>query len=92
MSEMKWIPCSERLPEKKGEYLCSYKNEWRPSGFCVCILDYDNVIAPGADKQYVLSNGYAFGSEWPDGIDTLTDVDAWMPVPEPYKEGQDEDS
>ena len=72
-----WIPVSERLPEKDGRYLVTFKY-----GIKVCMVGY------GSCKRTVL--GYPIGHGWysleeaqyyaKDGII------AWMPLPEPYKE------
>ena len=80
--EPQWIPCSERLPEK-------------PVG--VCYFDHDGKDVPG--KEYIVmiedaiepTSLYWTGDVWfsPYGIDKDTEYDviAWMPLPEPYKEG-----
>lgn len=74
-----WIPCSERLPNCNGVYLV-----WRPHFWggeigmpAICYFDGQNTWhdSYGVDFERVLH---------PD------DVTAWMPLPEPYKEEQDE--
>ena len=71
----RWIPVSERLPEDSGEYLVSIIDE------------YDgNYEAVGVTwlKDYDTKE-----SKWRVlGIDET--VIAWMPLPEPYKEGESE--
>ena len=70
-----WIPVSERLPEPPSEY-----QELDNSPFdlyLVSINEGDSVIA--------FWDGKKFG----DGMFTL-DVKAWMPLPEPYKENEDD--
>ena len=87
---MKWIPCSERLPEDSGDYLV------RPS---------DSVLEDYSDFREVMIIPYdtdceAFGW-WTDRYDPISfgyvdsdfnefDVLAWMPLPEPWK-GADDD-
>lgn len=67
----KWIPCKERLPDKKGEYLCTIRyTTWNGK--------VDRGIFSG---YYTKTNGWQIG----EGI-----VIAWMPLPEPYKEQNDE--
>ena len=56
-----WIPCSERLPYKRGPYLVCSKN-------VIWIADYY------LDTWW----GIHHRCRW-------TDVEAWMPLPEPYK-------
>lgn len=69
-----WIPCSERLPSESGDYLCT--------------------IPLNADETYteVLTfhkgRFYEDDDEW--GATYHDDVIAWMPLPEPYKGGDDE--
>ena len=70
-SEPQWIPCSERLPDKKDDYLCSY------NGCAVVdICEYD----PDRNEW-----GFFYDGGWK----VVSNVTAWMPLPEPYKEGQE---
>ena len=74
--EPHWIPVTERLPEEDGQYLITVKYKH--------VEGYEDI--------------YAEHGEWTDGkwdmfcfghcgqVDGIT---AWMPLPEPYKEGQD---
>ena len=64
----KWIPVSERLPEKCGYYLVS---------------------AVGCSVVESFYDGKKFWYERPDHW--LTTVLAWMPLPEPYIEGGEEE-
>lgn len=67
LNETRWIPCSERLPEKGKQVLCCNKN--------------GSVFT--STFTYLNSNGMvAFGQHY--------EVIAWMPLPEPYKGGEDE--
>lgn len=66
--EPQWIPCSERLPDKKDDYLCSY------NGCAVVdICEYD----PDRNEW-----GFFYDGGWKE----VSNVIAWMPLPEPYKE------
>lgn len=66
-----WIPCKKRLPDKKGEYLCTIQyTTWNGK--------VDRGIFSG---YYTKTDGWRIG----EGI-----VIAWMPLPESYKE-MDED-
>ena len=70
--EQQWIPCSERLPDKKDDYLCSY------NGCAVAdICEYD----PDRNEW-----GFFYDGGWK----VVSNVIAWMPLPEPYKEGIDD--
>ena len=65
--EQQWIPCSERLPDKKDDYLCSYN-------WCAVadICEYD----PDRNEW-----GFFYDGGWK----VVSNVIAWMPLPEPYK-------
>lgn len=87
-SEPQWIPCSERLPEDSGDYL---------------VCPSDGVIEDYSDCRDVMIMPYdadceAFGW-WTERYDPISlgfvdsdfnefEVLAWMPLPEPYKEGE----
>ena len=57
-----WIPCSERLPDKAGNYLVTSKG-------CTWVAHWFYHTWWGIEKE----------CRW-------TDVKAWMPLPEAYKE------
>lgn len=71
--EPKWIPVSERLPEKKTEVIYSLENHYVSTGYMT-------------DRDY---EGNIVELHWEDlesGV--LIYPEAWMPLPEPYKEGE----
>ena len=68
----KWIPCSERLPEKDVNVLTYHRNESFDYRYVSWIDDYSGKWA-------------GFIGNLPD------DVLAWMPLPEPYKGGGEEE-
>lgn len=72
--EQKWIPCSERLPEKHGEMYLVTISDGSVYSFA---LQWDI----NRKRWYLsfLNNGEIY-------IDYIDDVIAWMPLPEPYKE------
>ena len=78
-SEHRWIPCSERLPEKGGQYLVtrghkSCGNLWNR----VYIVNYSDLM--GLKKEKIWWSGNVGKSDF----EKYDDVIAWMPLPEPY--------
>ena len=83
----KWIPVTERLPEKSGTYIvccddsgCPYgEGIWYRPGVVVC-----------AEADVGTNGGICW--EWYEGS-TIYDLDGivthWMPLPEAPKEGED---
>lgn len=81
----KWIPVSERLPEKNGEYLVtrglnSVGNLWNR----VYIVHYSDLM--GLKKEKIFWKGNVGKSDF----EAIYDVIAWMPLPESYKIGEKE--
>ena len=78
----KWIPCSERIPEEPKENLVF-------DGKCLEVyLVTTKYGSSDQDKVYPFRafwNGINFTDGW-----GILDVIAWMPLPEPYKEAEDE--
>ena len=80
--QMKWILCSERLPEEPKE---------NPVFDGKCLEVYLVTTKYGSSDQ---DKAYPFRAFW-NGINftdgcRILDVIAWMPLPEPYKgEGED---
>ena len=79
--ELKWIPCSERLPEENGRYLVTLHTY----GALDFKVDETVVkIIPFFDKWRTPTHS----PEWIN--EALTqEVLAWMPLPGPYKEQND---
>ena len=70
--EPKWIPVSEKLPDKTDDYLCSY------NGCAVVdICEYD----PDRNEW-----GFFYDGGWK----VVSNVTAWMPLPEPCAERREE--
>lgn len=67
---MKWIPTSERVPEKEGKFLVTREGKY------VDIADYFPSNEDQIEAWFLADacNDY-----------TSADITAWMELPEPYK-------
>ena len=85
--ELRWIPCSERLPEEYGEFLVTMteKAKAKDLGF-----DIDETYIR---KMRYNSNGWQLPRHIPSWINEAVkdEVLAWMPLPEPYQEEGEKD-
>ena len=84
-SAQQWIPCSERLPEENGRYLVT-----RGLNACgslwnrVYIVNYSDLM--GLKKEKIWWDGNVGKSDF----ERIDDVIAWMPLPQPWVEVEDE--
>ena len=74
---MKWIPCKERLPRYQEVVLISI----RGNGVGIGYLELDDY---SSDISWVVAD-----DDFYDG-DEFELVEAWMPLPEPWKGEEDE--
>ena len=89
-----WIPCSERLPERYGWYLCTLKDgrvncyywnrkgEWVDNGKKHWFDLYNIRSRYTGEEINPEQEGSVYWTDW---------VIAWMPLPEPYKEGDSDE-
>ena len=81
-----WVSCSERLPERDGEYLVTYEKGYAEDyGFDLVGIAPFEVDCEGFgiwQENFDLHTLGSLGSDWVD-----IPVIAWMPLPKPYKEG-----
>lgn len=88
-----WIPTDEMVPENPGKYLVSARR-MKGEKFESMILDYGSPVNEKAAKFFpdrVFPNGCAFGEKYSfscyvEEMNNIHEVNAWMPLPEPYKE------
>lgn len=73
MAYMKWIPCSERLPEEDGQYLITVKYKHVNDS-------YEDIYAEHGEWYDGRWDMFCFGH-----CGEVEDIIAWMPLPEPYK-------
>jgi len=79
--EQRWIPCSERLPEKSGRYLVTRKfNALFSLWDKVYIANYSDLMGVCVETKI-----WWIGNPGTPSFEELNDVVAWMPLPEPYK-------
>ena len=83
---LRWIPVTERLPEKDGSYLCF--SQYCGSGWCsVRGFARDGRKKDEYDFQRRWKNvWYDYDSEY--GYCVIDSITHWMPLPEPPKEGE----
>ena len=71
----RWIPCSERLPDKKGKYLCTVHYAVPPY----------HMFHPELDMYVDEISIQEFKGAENGNVAFIDSVVAWMPLPEPYK-------
>ena len=77
LEKQRWIPVSERLPDKMGDYLVTLLDDGRT---WVEIALWNETF--GGRWQAVLYNDVDYSD--------ISNVIAWKPLPEPYQEGEQE--
>ena len=84
-----WIPCKKRLPEESGYYLVTY-HEYSDGNY---LPKYDDTYV--RRLHYQISDSFT-GWNYPVYVDkkaendSNADVIAWQPLPEPFKESEEE--
>lgn len=83
----RWIPCSERLPEKYGTYLAA----WKP-----CDMSEEDIVKKCGSPHYyeMLEYDPEDEAEWVGKIEQAEGeyvILAWMPLPKPYRESEGAD-
>ena len=84
-----WIPCSERQPDKDGDYLVTIKYHIMDKPICIKssyandlyeVDDFDFEDKKGKSGWYYYDSEYGYGEE--------TNVIAWTQLPDPYRGDQ----
>lgn len=83
-----WIPVSERLPEKDGEYLVTVSFHFCGEMVFKCSFATDLHKVDEYEFPEHKCGFYGIDSEW--GSYEINDVIAWMPSPEPYRKESEE--
>ena len=83
--EPQWIPCSERMPDANGMYLVTMMEKAKAED-----LGFDLDEIEVHKMRYSCNAGWQIPRHIPKWInDVITDeVIAWIPLPEPYREGE----
>lgn len=76
-----WIPCSERQPTEDGEYITTVEDG---EGMFVTSNDWRQDWTEWGFLSY-------YGESDEPAWRRVTNVVAWMPLPEPYQEGEQND-
>ena len=79
-----WIPCSEQLPELHRVDMQS-EEEYYMISDSVIITDGERISV----SEYEVDDGDREGWLAHD-FEEIEDVIAWMPIPEPYRQGEEE--
>ena len=88
LKQNQWIPCEERLPEKDGNYLvchtiCGKTTAVDIAGYAKNLRKVDKY-----DFTKNKSGWYQYDSEY--GYYETDGINAWMPLPKPWKGEQNE--
>lgn len=88
-----WIPCSDRPPKDLETVIVTWINR-APAPYYRDIKDKtftDSAYRYNGQWYWWSSVGQDYVKEYgyyePDRVDEYIDIVAWMPMPEPYKEG-----
>ena len=74
-----WIPCSERLPEE--DHWLGGSGKQFSEKVLVSIANHE-------DEDIFVDVTYTMDGEWMLALPRYCEIVAWMPLPEPYKDGE----
>lgn len=81
--EQQWIPCSERLPDRFGKMLVTFIPAAGTLWTRVIIANYSDLMGIAKPCFWIGNVGKN------DFANITSQVVAWMPLPEPYKEASE---
>ena len=86
--EPHWTPCSEELPKENGHYLVTFHQTATEED-----LGFDMDDTDVCKMRYDTKHGWRTPRRIPSWINNavVSTVLAWMPLPEPYKGGEQDD-
>lgn len=92
-----WIPCNERLPEEGVSVNITYKNSNPPSYYSnIKNIPFTATAILYKNKWYwysciCLNILNEYGKNEADAVNKDIDIIAWQPLPEPYREEQEDE-
>lgn len=86
-----WIPCSERLPEEHDSMFATLKgtSKWNDAMF-EKVSDDVNVTVEFEDGTRKTKTMHTVDGKWKNDSFINMEIIAWRPLPEPYKEDEEE--
>ncbi len=80
-----WIPCSERLPEEGQRVLATHEGGINPNRQVIEHFFHNGEFLNNWDMDTDFKSP-TFGQRY------MGDIIAWQPLPEPYKEGEENET
>lgn len=84
IEQSRWIPCSERLPEDGERVLATHLGGLNPDKQVIEHIYVNGKFTMGWDMDMNVDSP-TFGQRY------IGNVIAWMPMPEPYREGGEQE-
>lgn len=90
LTDNNWAPCKERNPSVDGTYLVTHSEKMTDNAH-IEEIGFDVSNTEVRKMKYKVGTGWIFSRYIPEWINQFIDkrVVAWRPLPECYKEGED---